>query len=492
MSHASRPAPRYLGRLSLLVACLLAAFVASTAEASASGKVIGGSPVSASTYSARWSALAALAIRTERDTRKAQFCGGTFITPTMVVTAAHCVSNPFKLLSLEDGGVHRQFNNQRTEDPKTLDVVAGRRVLAVRDGERIPVLWILIHPKYDPITAEHDVALIELRRGPAASTGVVPISPVQEGEDTIWGNGAGRAADPSTGPWIAGWGYRFIPTFDFFFTGQNHKPYHRPTKPMPRPRPGLGKRIASQRSARNLANILEEALVPVQSDAACELGGPGQGVGYGREFSAATMFCAGVLDTHDLNDLNQTNNGVDACYGDSGGPVIASTGSAIRLIGLTSWGNGCATRDTYGVYTRIAGVREFLGADPKRPVQLAARPPISGEAFPGSVLRCGPGRWTGAGTIRYTYRWVTPTFGGFEYEEAYERLPGSGNTRMYRVRPGDAGSRIGCLVIASNGSTTAAENSKLVKVEGDPPVDPEEEADDDEDDEDDDDEEFLF
>jgi hypothetical protein len=413
-------------------------------------------------------------------------CSASLIGKGLVVTAAHCVSSPWKLLSLDDNGNHVQFNNQRTEDASTIDVVAGRRILSVRDGDRIPINNILIHPRYDPLLAEYDVALVELTRAPAAAAGVVPVLPVQVGEDGIWGAGAGRAADASTGPWVAGWGYRFLPSDEFFFSGATHKPFHRPVKPEQRPRPGLGKSAAGARGGRNLANILEEALVPIQSDGACELGGPGQGVGYGREFDAATMLCAGVLDTHDQNDLNAQNNGVDTCYGDSGGPMLASTGSALRLVGVTSWGNGCATRDTYGVYTRIAEVRRFLASDPRTPVRLKARPTIEGAPVQGGVLRCGPGRWSGSGRIRYSYRWVTPGLGGFEFDEAYTRLKGSTATRSYRVNARDRGRKVACLVIASNGQTTVAENSRLVKIAGRPPVDPEDESDDDDDEDDDD------
>jgi hypothetical protein len=484
MPSARRLAARHAVRLSILAACAIAALASTAPGAGAAGRVINGTTVSAATYSARWSAIAALATRNERDTRKAQFCGGTFITPTLVATAAHCVSSPWKLMQLDDNGVLRQFNNQRTEDASTLDVVAGRRILSVRDGDRIPINNILVHPRYDPLLAEWDVALVELTRSPAAAANVTPVSPVQPGEDSIWGNGAGVAASAATGPWVAGWGYRFLPSSESFFSGAQHKPFHRPAKPEQRPRPGLGKRTAT-RSARNLANVLEEALVPVQSDGACELGGPGQGVGYGREFDAATMLCAGVLDTHDQNDLNATDNGVDTCYGDSGGPMLASTGSALRLVGITSWGNGCATRDTYGVYTRVAAVRGFLGSDPRTPVSLLARPEVEGDAFAGSVLRCSPGRWRGAGTIRYSYRWVQPVPGGWEFDESYKRLKDSGATRLYRVKPRDRGLKIACLVIASNGQTTAAENSALVKVAGERPADPEEEDGDDEDEEDD-------
>lgn len=54
------------------------------------------------------------------------------------------------------------------------------------------------------------------------------------------------------------------------------------------------------------------------------------------------MMCAG--DTID--------GGEDACQGDSGGPLYDKKNNV--LVGITSWGNGCALRDFPGVYSRIS------------------------------------------------------------------------------------------------------------------------------------------
>ena len=58
-----------------------------------------------------------------------------------------------------------------------------------------------------------------------------------------------------------------------------------------------------------------------------------------------TMLCAGQL-------------GKDSCQGDSGGPLIrASSG---LLVGVTSWGNGCALDGYPGVYARTSAVKDWL------------------------------------------------------------------------------------------------------------------------------------
>ncbi|KAL4899435.1 hypothetical protein BDW74DRAFT_183687 [Aspergillus multicolor] len=57
------------------------------------------------------------------------------------------------------------------------------------------------------------------------------------------------------------------------------------------------------------------------------------------------MFCAGVPE-----------GGKDACRGDSGSPAVVDG----VLVGLVSWGEGCAKAAYPGVYTRVSAVREFI------------------------------------------------------------------------------------------------------------------------------------
>lgn len=466
-------------RLALLAVALavplLAASSAVGAGTRSGAKVINGSAVSAATFDARWSATAALVERGVADVRSAQFCGGTFIAQDIVVTAAHCVVDPAAQLIMFDDGRVEVFNDTVPIRARKLQVIAGRRTLSVREGVRLNVSHVVVHPRYDPTSGRFDVALVKLTT--TAPSSVVPVSPVAEAEDASWGAGAGVAANPATGPWIAGWGYRSIPSDFWIFSGSQHKPLHRPTHPL---RPNVRGKAGSKATGRGLANRLEEALLPIVSDDVCELGGVGQGTGYGREFDFETMLCAGVLATNDLNDFNSTSNGIDACYGDSGGPMLVSVGGALRLVGITSWGTGCATRDTYGVYTRIAGVRPFVNRYPRKPVRNTKPPTVSGLEMPGRVLRCSPGTWTGAKPYRASYRWVTTdisdadwtnfdfTFDLFLPEELYSRLPGSGRTSMYRVRPRDAGHHIGCLVVMHGPSSTATAASDTVRIAGKP------------------------
>jgi len=91
-------------------------------------------------------------------------------------------------------------------------------------------------------------------------------------------------------------------------------------------------------------DTLQEAQVPVTTDAYC-------GDAY-DDFDVQTMVCAG-----------DPQGGVDTCQGDSGGPMFGRTAlGELRVVGATSFGEGCARAGRPGVYARVADaeLREWI------------------------------------------------------------------------------------------------------------------------------------
>jgi Trypsin/PKD domain len=82
------------------------------------------------------------------------------------------------------------------------------------------------------------------------------------------------------------------------------------------------------------SNALLEATAPMVLDSECE-------AAYLQDFDPTTMVCAG-------------DGATDTCQGDSGGPLMVPDGpGAFVLVGVTSWGQGCADPDFPGVYVRL-------------------------------------------------------------------------------------------------------------------------------------------
>lgn len=98
-------------------------------------------------------------------------------------------------------------------------------------------------------------------------------------------------------------------------------------------------RLASQ---GNLPGHLRSVNVPVVSQTRCQLVYP--------DVTAEENICAG-------------NDKFDSCQGDSGGPLwerAAMNASEILLLGVVSYGYGCASPNAPGVYTRVSGYADWI------------------------------------------------------------------------------------------------------------------------------------
>jgi len=90
---------------------------------------------------------------------------------------------------------------------------------------------------------------------------------------------------------------------------------------------------------------LQGAQIPVVSNAECN-----KPESYNGDVTA-TMMCAGRKEGR-----------VDSCQGDSGGPGSIMIGGRPTLVGVVSWGEGCARRLKYGIYSRVPAAATWIGS----------------------------------------------------------------------------------------------------------------------------------
>ena len=189
-------------------------------------------------------------------------------------------------------------------------------------GERIGAVKILEHPSWDETDGRAgDVALVKLAR---PSTLGRPIRVGEDADEPRWEPG-----DPAV---VIGWGSEFFGS---------------PTVP----------------------DDLKEAEVPIVGDAECQ-----QSYEFTLGFDPATNVCAG----------NQTG-GEDSCQGDSGGPLqVVDAAGAWVLVGVVSYGLGCAFPTQYGVYAEAGGdaLRGWIRSNADA---MASQPAPSGSGGTGST-----------------------------------------------------------------------------------------------------------
>ncbi|WP_309114458.1 serine protease [Saccharothrix sp.] len=193
-----------------------------------------------------------------------QFCGGTLVAPTKVVTAAHCAAG-------------------RTA--RSTRVVVGREDKQSDEGRVVRLASIWTHPDYITADRGDDVAVLTLRE------------PVAERPARLADSTALYA--PGTGAFGLGWG-----------------------------------RTGEQSPA---SRYLMGVTLPVVSDEDCE--------NAYFQYDGRSMVCAGYAE-----------GGKDTCQGDSGGPLVVGD----TLIGITSWGEGCARAGKYGIYSRVVAYQPIL------------------------------------------------------------------------------------------------------------------------------------
>jgi len=156
------------------------------------------------------------------------------------------------------------------------------------------------HPNYNTNTLENDVCVLKFEnQGLKLAT--------SEHADFACLNQVGSVIPEGTKCWTAGWG--------------------------------------TLASGGMISDKLQEVDVDIISDGVCGATNNGQ------YYKTDTMMCAGHME-----------GGKDACQGDSGGPLICAIDDEPVLVGVTSWGLGCAAANSPGVWAEVAnsGINQFI------------------------------------------------------------------------------------------------------------------------------------
>ena len=172
---------------------------------------------------------------------------------------------------------------------------------------------IILHNKYNDVTLENDIALLKLKDSLEYGSTVqeIPFATDQQSSEYFADKDEGLT-QPGSGVWVSGWG-----DTDIDPSGQE----------FPDRLQAVRVSVIKHRRAITLYEKLGEDPNNIPD----------------------TMLAAGRI-----------KGGKDSCQGDSGGPLVAKKDGKKVLVGIVSWGYGCAEAKTPGWYTRVSSYHDWI------------------------------------------------------------------------------------------------------------------------------------
>ena len=239
-------------------------------------KIIGGQEASVGKYP--W--MVSLVHRGTVANDRAHFCGGALIHPQWVVTAAHCVDRL---------------------RPSVVEVVVGAHNLRIDRApavQRVGVREIVLHPLYDRVTSEFDVALVLLA---VPIAGVAPLEVIDSDD----------LCEPGVEATVMGWG-------------------------------------ATVGDGTGFSEVLREVVVPLVSLAEANAAEAFAGS------LTANMLPAGPADGGRDSCQGDSGGPLVVVGPDGAAPMLAG------VVSFGAEFLECGAPGGYGIYTRILGMRPWL------------------------------------------------------------------------------------------------------------------------------------